>query len=97
MNVMVTPMRRMGLALSPQERLSAKATEGNVVVNSELCTELGRLAIVARLVTRVSKEPQPLPVLLDATLSRMAASAFVLSGIELIDGRAYAQSWWCRI
>jgi len=27
---------------------------------------------------------------------RMAVTGFVLSGIEYIDGCAYAQSWWCR-
>lgn len=41
-------------------------------------------------------DPDPLPPLLDATLAGMAVTGFVLSGIEYIDGCAYAQSWWCR-
>ncbi|MFJ2320053.1 hypothetical protein [Pseudomonas sp. NPDC087817] len=39
----------------------------------------------------------PLPKLLDAKLAGIAVTGFVLSGIEFIDGCAYAQSWWCRI
>ncbi|RMU62856.1 hypothetical protein ALP25_101568 [Pseudomonas syringae pv. syringae] len=42
------------------------------------------------------KEEKPLRELLDVTLSTMAHNGFVLSGIEYVDGCAYAQSWWCR-
>ncbi|KPW22039.1 hypothetical protein ALO83_102881 [Pseudomonas cannabina pv. alisalensis] len=42
------------------------------------------------------KEGKRLPDLLDVTLATMAPNGFVLSGIEYVDGCAYAQSWWCR-
>lgn len=42
------------------------------------------------------KEGQRLPELLDVTLATMAHNGFVLSGIEYVDGCAYAQAWWCR-
>ena len=35
--------------------------------------------------------------LLDAILAGMAVTGFVLSGIEYIDGCAYALSWWGRL
>lgn len=96
MHMLVTPMRRQGVAMTPQERRRYPAIEGNVLVNSENNIELGRSANVARVDVGMPLDPDPLPRLLDATLSGMAVTGFVLSGIEYIDGCAYAQSWWCR-
>jgi hypothetical protein len=66
------------------------------MVSSSVCQALGRATNVARVVVGMPLDPDPLPALLDATLAGMAATGFVLSGIEFIDGCAYAQSWWCR-
>ena len=92
MHVLVTPMRLHGVALDPKERRRYPATRGNVMVNSTDCRELGRAAVVG-----MPLDPDPLPPLLDATLAGMAVTGFVLSGIEYVDGCAYAQSWWCRL
>lgn len=97
MQMLVTPMRRHGVALTPQERWRYQAIKGDVRVNSENSTELGRAANVARLMVGMPLDPDPLPRLLDATLAGMAVTGFVLSGIEYVDGCAYAQSWWCRL
>ncbi|WP_242525539.1 hypothetical protein [Pseudomonas fluorescens] len=97
MHMLVTPMRRQGVALTPKERRSYPAIKGNVMVNSENNSELGRSANVARVDVGMPLDPDPLPRLLDATLAGMAVTGFVLSGIEYIDGCAYAQSWWCRL
>ncbi|MEB2622104.1 hypothetical protein [Pseudomonas sp. YuFO8] len=97
MHMLVTPMRRLGVALDPKERRRYPAIKGNVMVNSAVSAELGRSANVARVEVGMPLEPDPLPQLLDATLSGMAVTGFVLSGIEYIDGCAYAQSWWCRL
>jgi len=97
MHMLVTPMRHKGLALTPQERRRYPAIRGNVMVNSESNIELGRSANIARLEVGMPLEPDPLPRLLDATLAGMAVTGFVLSGIEYVDGCAYAQSWWCRL
>ncbi|NWD89917.1 hypothetical protein [Pseudomonas sp. K5002] len=96
MQMLVSPMRRHGVALTPRERRNYQAIKGNVMVNSENNAELGRSANVARLEVGMPLEHDPLPRLLDATLAGMAVTGFVLSGIEYIDGCAYAQSWWCR-
>jgi hypothetical protein len=90
-------MRRQGVALTPQERRRYPAIRGNVMVNSENSVELGRSANVARIEVGMPLDPDPLPRLLDATLAGMAVTGFVLSGIEYIEGCAYAQSWWCRL
>lgn len=97
MHVLVTPMRRLGVALDPKERHRYPPVRGNVMVNSEISSKLGRSANIARVEVGMPLDQSPLPLLLDATLSRMAVTGFVLSGIEYIDGCAYAQSWWCRL
>jgi hypothetical protein len=96
MHMLVTPMRQKGIALDITERRRYPAIRGNVMVNSENSHELGRSANVARILVGMPLEPDPLPRLLDATLSGMSVTGFVLNGIEYIDGCAYAQSWWCR-
>ncbi|MGO4097225.1 hypothetical protein [Pseudomonas sp. TAF7] len=97
MHMLITPMRRQGVALTPQERRRYQAIKGNVMVNSVNSAELGRSASMARVEVGMPLDPDPLPPLLDATLAGMAVTGFVLSGIEYIDGCAYAQSWWCRL
>ena len=96
MHVLVTPMRSRGIALDAKARRRYLAIKGNVMVSSSVCQELVRATNVARVVVGMPLDPDPLPALLDATLAGMAATGFVLSGIEFIDGCAYAQSWWCR-
>jgi hypothetical protein len=96
MHMQITPMRCKGVALSSLERRRYPAIKGNVLVNAQLSSELGRSSNVARVSKGLPLEPDPLPLLLDATLAGMAPTGFVLSGIEYVDGCAYAQSWWCR-
>lgn len=67
------------------------------MVSAGLSRELGGSANSASVEVGMPLEPDPLPKLLDATLPGMAETGFVLSGIECIDGCAYAQSWWCRL
>jgi hypothetical protein len=86
-------MRLHGLALNAKERHRKPAIKGNVMVNSTMCSELGREANVAEVEVGMPLDLNPLSPLLDATLAGMAVTGFVLSGI---DGCAYAQSWWCR-
>lgn len=97
MRVLVTPMRLHGIALDARERRRYPAIRGNVMVNSTMCSGRGRAANVARVEVGMPLDTDPLPPLLDATLAGMAVTGFVLSGIEYIDGCAYAQSWWCRL
>ncbi|WP_233100268.1 hypothetical protein [Pseudomonas cremoris] len=97
MHMLVTPMRCKGVALDPQERKRYPAIRGDVLVAPATSTELGRSSNVARVSKGMPLEPDPLPRLLDAALSGMAPTGFVLSGIEYVEGCAYAQSWWCRL
>lgn len=96
MQMLVTPMRNKGVALSPQERRHYVPIRGDVLVVSEISSDLGRSTNIAKLRKGLPLEPDALPCLQDASLAGMAPTGFVLSGIEYIDGCAYAQSWWCR-
>ncbi|KPZ26936.1 MULTISPECIES: hypothetical protein [Pseudomonas syringae group] len=96
MQVLVIPMRRKGVALEPRERERYEAIQGNVIVRSTHSEYLGRHSTVAWIDVGMPKEEKGLPELLDVTLATMAQNGFVLSGVEYIDGCAYAQSWWCR-
>ncbi|MEQ4340590.1 hypothetical protein ABNM62_19225 [Pseudomonas syringae] len=96
MHVLVIPMRRKGVALERKERDRYEAIQGNVIVRSTHSEYLGRHSTVAWIDVGMPKEEKGLPELLDVTLATMAQNGFVLSGVEYIDGCAYAQSWWCR-
>lgn len=96
MRMLVVPMRCKGVALTLEERGRCNAIRGDVRVGSEALSELGRSAMVARLYDGFTTKMEGLPRLLDVTLAGMAPAGFVLSGIEIVDGCAYAQSWWCR-
>ena len=96
MHLLITPMRSRGIALDAKARRQYPAIKGNVLVSSTVCKELGRATNVARVEVGMPLDPDPFPPLLDATLAGMAVTGFVLSGIEYVDGCAYAQSWWCR-
>ena len=95
--MLVTPMRNRGVDLSQQERRRYPAIRGDVRVDCVQDERLGRASNVAEIVAGLPMEKQPLPRLHDAKLSGMATLGFVLSGFEVIDGCAYAQSWWCRL
>ena len=68
---------------------------GDVRIDTRKSDELGRSCEMARLVQSNPLESSVIPPLLDAALHGMSTNGFVLSGIEVIDGVAYAQSWWC--
>lgn len=97
MHMLITPMRCKGVALSPQDRRRYPAIKGDVLVSPQFANELGRSSNVARVSKGMPLELDPLPQLLDATLAGMAPNGFVLSGIEYVNGCAYAQAWWCRL
>jgi hypothetical protein len=96
MFVLATPMRRRGKALSQRDIQAAEPARGNLLVGQHNSELLNRHANIASFQVSGPNDPQPLPSLHDAVLSWMAPNGFVLSGVELVDGVAYAQSWWCR-
>jgi hypothetical protein len=68
-----------------------------MIIAQEKSSVLNRYSNIARFQTSGVNDPQPLPPLHDAALSWMGPNGFVISGVEFIDGVAFAQSWWCRL
>lgn len=97
MHMLITPMRQRGIDLTPQERRRFRAVKGDVLVTCVQDARMGRAANRAEVLAGPGMQEMPLPPLYDARLSGMATLGFVLSGFEVIDGCAYAQSWWCRL
>lgn len=96
MHFLVTPMRERGLARPWPEIRGSVPVRGDLRVNNEMCEAMNRTSNVARVNVGMPLDADPLPALLDAFMSGMATNAFTMSGVELVDGVLYAQSWWCR-
>lgn len=96
MHFLVTPMRELGVARPWPEIRAAVPVRGDLLVNNEMCESMNRTSNIARVNVGMPLDADPLPALLDAFMSGMATNAFTMSGVELVDGVLYAQSWWCR-
>jgi hypothetical protein len=89
-------MRVRGKARSKEEVQRATPVRGDLLVQQRRSETFGRYSNVASFATAGAADQQPLPELQDVALPWMGPIGFVLSGIEMIDGIAYGQSWWCR-
>ena len=97
MHARVVPLRRRGVELTKEERREYQPHRGDVRVSCVQDRRLRRATTVAELHPMNKRDAAGLPTLYDVRLSGMATTEYVLSGFELIDGCAYAQSWWCRV
>ncbi len=96
MHLLITPRRLRGVALAIMPIKRTHAVKGDLVIANQICEGLNRHSNVARVQQLYGSGRLLLPELYDATVSAMATEGFTLSGIELVDGCWYAQSWWCR-
>ncbi len=92
----VTRMRAKGRAIDKTQLRRTEGIRGDVHVQEAQCEALGRSARVARITPALPLDDSQLPPLMDVTLAWMANNGMVLSGIEIEDGVAYAQSWLCH-
>ncbi|MGK9047945.1 hypothetical protein KXR63_11325 [Stutzerimonas chloritidismutans] len=95
MYVYVRLMRDHGRPIEPRKRRSTPPIYGDVRIETSRSEDLGRQSEIARLVQSNPLESSVIPPLLDVALHGMSTNGFVLTGYEIIDGVAYAQSWWC--
>lgn len=96
MRLLVTPMRTAGVARPKHETQTAAPTRGDVIVGQLHSDYMGRMTDTAHFHKSGAADDDPLPPLLDVRLSWMGPLGFVLSGIEIVEGVAFSQSWWCR-
>lgn len=95
MMLYVIRMRERGRPVALDERRAAQPVRGNVMINHE-SNVLGRSSVVAKMGGGLPLDKLRLPELMDCQLHSMSHNAFVLSGVEEIDGVTYAQAWLCR-
>lgn len=96
MMVLITPRRRLGVALDRAQLRAEKPVRGDVHINELEVETLGRCSTIANIFMTGPMDVAPLPDLLDVRIVGMAQNGFVLNGIEQIGDCFYAQSWWCR-
>lgn len=97
MYYLITPRRRLGVALTPKELRSAEPVRGDIHM-SELHNEiLGRTTISAWLFKASPHMDDLLPNLLDAQVTGMGHQGMNITGVEQIGDVLYSQSWWCRL
>ncbi|SEP56895.1 hypothetical protein SAMN03159444_00074 [Pseudomonas sp. NFACC02] len=97
MHFLITPRRRLGVALTKQEISSAPFIKGDVHIGEDRNSVLGRATMVASVFSTAPGCPDALPPLFDANITSMATLGLNISGIEEVEGVFYFQSWWCRI
>jgi hypothetical protein len=89
-------MRQRGKARPKQEIERAEPVHGDLLVSQQKSEIFGRYANIASFQRTGAADAELLQPLHDVVLSWMGPLGFVLTGIEVIDGVSYSQSWWCK-
>jgi hypothetical protein len=95
MHFLVTPRRRLGVALTAKEVRDATPIKGDVQMNESGNSTLGRVTVEA-FIMKTGDGPDILPRLLDAKVTGLGTTGLNITGVEEVDGAFYFQSWWCR-
>jgi hypothetical protein len=95
MHFLVTPRRRLGVALTAKEVRESTPIKGDVQMNESGSTSLGRVTVEA-FIMKTGAGPDILPRLLDAKVTGLGTTGLNITGVEEVDGAFYFQSWWCR-
>lgn len=93
---LITPLRSQGKPLDRQHLRSAPFVRGDLRIEQHESRLLGRITRAAFINTGAPSDMGPLGTLLDVEVHSMAPNAMVVTGLEVIDGVAYGQSWLCR-
>lgn len=96
MRFVITPRRRLGIAIPKEQLRHAESFVGDVIISECKSPEFGRSVLSAEIYTS-GPGPGLLPPLLDVKIMGMSHGGMSLSGIEKIGDAYYAQSWWCRV
>lgn len=91
----ITRMRHLGKPIDPKHLRGTDRIIADVAISHESCV-MGRAAVVAKLRGEFPLSPSPMPELIDVQIHSMAPNGMTLTGVEVIDGVTYGQSWRCR-
>ena len=96
MHFLIVPMRVRGVPRSQKEIRAFNPIRGDVHLRLDEFAPLGRASNSASILKVHPGEPD-LPSLYEAVMTGMSTLGATFTGIEIIEGVAYAQSWWVRI
>lgn len=96
MHFLIVPMRVRGAPRSKKEINTAVPIRGDVHLCVDAFSPMGRPSSSASILKIHPGEPL-LPPLYEAVMTGMSTMGATFTGIEFIDGVAYAQSWWVRV
>ena len=92
MIVLATPMRERGWARAQRDIQTSAPVQGDLIVAQSKPAIFGRYSNGASFHRASNNEALLLPALHDAVLTAMGTNGFVLTGVEVVEGLAYAQS-----
>ncbi|MDH0745310.1 hypothetical protein N5D61_02990 [Pseudomonas sp. GD03842] len=86
MYFLITPRRRLGVALKKEEVRKATPARGDVHIREDRDEALGRVTITARVFNTSATGFDELPSLVDASVTSMAQNGMNVSGVEEVGG-----------
>ncbi|MFG5864435.1 hypothetical protein [Metapseudomonas sp. CR1201] len=89
-------LRYKGKPIEQRKLDNVQYIRGDVYIRLDMNSPMGRPSHIADILQTNPKAPT-LPTLYDVQVHTMATLGMVITGIEIIDGVAYAQSWYCRV
>lgn len=92
----ILPLYERGVKRSQRDRDAFQRINGDIQIRLDRWTPLGRASLTACLFKPMPHLPDELPPLYEVSLDGMATLAFVIEGVELIDGCWYQQAWHCK-
>lgn len=105
MHYEVLPLYHLGVRRKQKELDRAERISADIHIQHDKWGPLGRESLMAYLFSQslpsvrehLASEQENLPKLWDVRLQGMATLAFVIEGVEFIDGRMYQQAWHCKV
>ncbi len=77
------------------EDIRRAAVHGDVYIRRDQNSPMDRPSVIASIL-KIEQQAPTQPPLYDAQIHTMTTLGLVITGTEIIDGVAYAQSWHCR-
>lgn len=96
MQFIIRRMRHRGRAMGGRQDLNADLLQGEVRIGLANNTPMGRPSMTASFQCAGKFVPE-IPHLYDVQVHSLLGNILVITGTEIVDGVAYAQSWQCKI
>ncbi|GLZ87034.1 hypothetical protein Pres01_30850 [Metapseudomonas resinovorans] len=89
-------LRFKGKSIEDRKLRNVQPIRGDLYIRMANNSPMDRPSLIAETL-KTTGDTKTLPPLYDVQIHGMATLGMVITGIEIIDGVAYAQSWHCRV